>query len=170
MPDFTEHCFVMEENGLVQQEQGHVIEVENAYTKAEFLKTDKATGKAVSGATLQLADASGNVMDTWISEEKPHRINRLPEGEYILTELEAPEGYKKGKPVTCEIKSEAKTQSFLITDVKLVTVTVEKVLHREEIVWAQGNPVFTFCLNGMDLDVESHTFYDTVEFTREEGN
>ena len=170
VPDFTEHRFVMEENGLVQQEQGHVIEVENAYTKAEFLKTDKATGKAVAGATLQLADTSGNVMDTWISEEKPHRINRLPEGEYILTELEAPEGYKKGKPVTCEIKSEAKTQNFLITDVKLVTVTVEKVLHREEIVWAQGNPVFTFCLKGTDLDGESNTFYDTVEFTREEEN
>ena len=94
----------------------------------------------------------------------------LPLGTITVEETKAPEGYKKGKPVTCEIKSEAKTQSFLITDVKLVTVTVEKVLHREEIVWAQGNPVFTFCLNGMDLDGESHTFYDTVEFTREEGN
>ena len=168
VPDFTEHRFVMEENGLVQQEHGHVIEVENAYTKAEFLKTDKATGKAVTGATLQLTDAAGNVMDTWISEEKPHRINRLPEGEYILTELEAPEGYKKGNPVACEIKSVDELQNFSLTDVKMVTVTVEKVLHREEIVWAQGNPVFTFCLKGTDLDGESHTFYDTVEFTQEE--
>ena len=118
--------------------------IENAYKKAEFLKTDRATGKAVAGAVLQLCDANGKVIDTWTSELTAHRINRLEAGEYVLSELRAPSGYKKGQPVNCIVKSLSEVQKFSISDVKLVTITVDKVLHGIEIVWAQGNPVFTF--------------------------
>lgn len=167
VPDGRSYEFTVDENGLVEQEQGHTITVENGYTKAEFRKTDKATQKTVAGATLRLTDAKGKIVDTWISGTTPHRINRLAAGEYLLTELEAPKGYKKGAPVKCVIQNEEAVQSFEMTDVKLVTIQVDKVIHGKEIVWAHGNPVFTFRLQGTDLDGEKYTYYDTVEFTRE---
>ena len=167
VPDGRFYEFTVDEKGLVEKEQGHTITVENGYTKAEFLKKDKATQKPVAGATLRLTDAKGKIVDTWVSGTTPHRINRLAAGEYLLTELEAPKGYKKGAPVKCVIKNEEAVQSFWITDVKLVRIQVDKVIHGKEIVWAHGNPVFIFCVQGTDLDGEKHTYYDTVEFTRE---
>ena len=77
VPDGRSYEFTVDENGLVEQEQGHTITVENGYTKAEFRKTDKATQKTVAGATLRLTDAKGKIVDTWISGTTPHRINRL---------------------------------------------------------------------------------------------
>ena len=159
--------FTVDENGLVEKEHGHTIVIENAYTKAEFLKTDRATGKAVAGAVLQLCDANGKVIDTWTSELTAHRINRLETGEYVLSELRAPSGYKKGQSVNCIVKSLPEVQKFSISDVKLVTITVDKVLHGNEIVWAQGNPVFTFTVNGTDLDGEEHTYTNMVEFAKD---
>lgn len=159
--------FTVDENGLVEKEYGHTIVIENAYTKAEFLKTDRATGKAVAGAVLQLCDANGKVIDTWTSELTAHRINRLEAGEYVLSELRAPSGYKKGQSVNCIVKSLPEVQKFSISDVKLVTITVDKVLHGNEIVWAQGNPVFTFTVNGIDLDGEEHTYTNMVEFAKD---
>ena len=50
------------------------------------------------------------------------------------------------------IQNEEAVQSFEMTDVKLVTIQVDKVIHGKEIVWAHGNPVFTFRLQGTDLD------------------
>ena len=54
------------------------------------------TGEAVAGAVMQLTDKSGKVIDTWTSGKTAHRINKLPAGEYVLTEITAPSGYKKG--------------------------------------------------------------------------
>lgn len=164
VPDEKVKEFVIDDRGWVENEYGHVIEVENACIKAEFAKTDKATGELVPGAELQLADQNGNVIETWVSGQLPHRINRIPEGTYILSELQTPDGYKKGEPVTCVIKASGEIQSFALTNVKYVKIRLTKMLYANEIVWAHGNPVFTFELTGTDLDGGLHTYYDTVEF------
>lgn len=159
--------FIIDSRGYCAEEHGHIIEVENRYISAEFCKTDKATGKRLKGARLSLAAQDGTVVDTWISDENPHRIDRIPAGEYILTELEAPDGYKKGTDVVCEVKAVSDTQTFTITDVKYVSLRLTKAISGEEIVWAHGNPTFTFCVEGTDLDGDGHTYYETVEFTEE---
>ena len=46
---------------------------------------------------MQLTDKSGKVIDTWTSGKTAHGINKLPAGEYVLTEITAPSGYKKRK-------------------------------------------------------------------------
>ena len=165
--DDTIRKFTVGENGLVNNENGYTIEIENRYVKAEFLKTDKVTGKAVSGATLQLKTRTGDVIDTWISDVSPHRINRLAPGEYVLEELLTPAGYKKGEAVNCVVNDVAEVQSFKLSNVKLVTITLGKILHGDEIIWGQGNPCFTFTVQGMDMDGEEHVYYDTIEFARE---
>lgn len=157
--------FVMDEYGQVEKEHGHIILVENRYIKAEFLKTDKATGQALEGAKLQLTDKNGKVVDTWISETAPHRINRIPEGTYTLTELEAPEGYKKGGTVTCVVNAVPEVQTYKMTNVKYVNIRLTKRIDPDEIVLAHGNPAFTFQVTGTDLDGDAHTWYDTVEFS-----
>ena len=57
--DNTVHKFTVDVNGLVKNEQGYTMVIENRYIKAEFLKTDKVTGEAVAGAVMQLTDKSG---------------------------------------------------------------------------------------------------------------
>ena len=138
------------------------------YTKAEFLKVDSVTGKAIKGAELELTDAEGNVIDSWTSEVKAHRINRLPEGEYTLTELSPPAGYQGGGSVKCILENSDKVQTFKIENTKKVQITVEKVIYENEIVWAHGNPVFTFQVEGTDLDGKKQMYYDTVEFQKED--
>ena len=53
-------------------------------------------GNTLVGATLQIIDNEGNIIDEWVSEETPH-TSLLPEGEYILREVSAPEGYSKAE-------------------------------------------------------------------------
>lgn len=159
--------FKIDNSGFCANEPGHVIEIENQYIKADFRKTDKATGKLLKGAKLSLIAQDGTVVDTWVTDDNPHRIDRLPAGSYTLTELEAPDGYKKGTDVTCNVKAVSSTQTFTITDVKYVSLRLTKAVSGEEIVWAHGNPTFTFCVEGTDLDGDEHKFYETVEFTRE---
>lgn len=167
LTDETVHEFEIDSAGTCAGEQNHIIEVENQYISAEFCKADKATGKLLAGAKLSLFAADGTVVDTWITDDKPHRIDRLPAGSYTLTELEAPEGYKKGDDMICDVTAEAGTQTFTIADVKYVNLRLTKAIEGDEIVWAHGNPTFTFCVEGTDLDGEEHTYYETVEFTQE---
>ena len=49
----------------------------------------------------------------------------------------------------------------------MVTLTINKILHGDEIVWGQGNPAFTFTVKGTDLDGEERIYSKTVEFTKE---
>ena len=64
------------------------------------------TGKEVPGASLELCDENGTLIDAWISGEEPHEIRGLTEGIlYTLTETLAPEGYEIAESI-----------SFIITD------------------------------------------------------
>lgn len=49
-------------------------------------------GKAVIGATLQILDQNGKVLDEWISDGTVH-VALLKEGTYVLHEKYAPKGY-----------------------------------------------------------------------------
>ncbi len=56
-------------------------------------KQDATTDKELPGATLVLKDSKGNIVDTWVSTDKPHYISDLKDGKYYLSETIAPEGY-----------------------------------------------------------------------------
>ncbi len=62
-------------------------------TKVKISKTDVTGSKEVSGATLVVKDASGSVVEKWVSTNEAHYVTVDP-GVYTLTETIAPKGYK----------------------------------------------------------------------------
>ena len=69
-------------------------------------KTDVTSGKELPGAKLQVIDSDGNIVEEWISTDKPHDIAALPDGKYILREITAPYGYETGEDVEFELKAD----------------------------------------------------------------
>jgi len=57
----------------------------NEPTTVELSKTDITTGKELPGAHLRVIDGNASLIDEWVSEEKPHIIQKLVVGrEYEL--------------------------------------------------------------------------------------
>ena len=84
----------IEKDGRVDGEKIGRLDVENDYTKMEFIKYDATTKKPVGGATFQVTDFDGTVLDEWDGTKEPHTMDHLVVGqEYIFKEVKAPNGY-----------------------------------------------------------------------------
>lgn len=93
-----------------------MIECVNTPTTTLIEKVDE-DGKTLIGASLQVIDADGNVIDEFISSEEAHEIKYLVEGaEYTLHETKAPYSYA----LTDDIK-------FTVKDGQTITMTDEKI-------------------------------------------
>lgn len=79
--------FTVQENGELQ-----TVKMKDDYTKVTISKTDIVSGKELPGATLQIKK-DGTVLYEWVSTDQPYYIEYLPTGDYVLTEISAPEGY-----------------------------------------------------------------------------
>ncbi len=76
-------------------------------TEVEFSKIDASTKKELPGATLELRDSEGNLIDSWVSTEETHKISLL-DGVYTLSETIAPEGYElTTETITFEISEQS---------------------------------------------------------------
>lgn len=106
----------------------------NDYTKVDISKTDIATGKELPGATLQVIDANGNIVEEWVSADKPHRIDMLEPGDYTLREITAPDGYEKAEDVAFTVDATGEVQSVVMKDSAI-----------------PGTPGKTFDKTGVDL-------------------
>ena len=91
--------------------------ISNDTTLVEFSKTDITGDKELIGAKLTVLDNKNNIIDTWTSTEKTHKIEGLTIGkEYTLKEEIAPEGYVVATSIKFTIKDTNEIQKVNMID------------------------------------------------------
>ena len=103
-------------NGKVDNKIVKTVTVEDDYTKTEIDKTSITDGKKVIGAHLVIKDSKGNKVTEWDTNDKVHRIDRLPVGEYTLTETFAPNGYVIANTIKFTVKETGEIQKVHMID------------------------------------------------------
>lgn len=93
------------------------------------VKIDKATGKAISGATLVIKNSNGQVVKTFTSSVSGTKFNDLPAGNYTVQETVAPAGYKlNSEPVSFTLPNDNSTQEVKVYNERVETgVIINKV-------------------------------------------
>ena len=94
--------------------------------KVEISKKDLTTMEELPGAELTITDKDGKEIDRWVSSEKPHYIEKLPAGEYTLTEVKAPDGYAFAESVSLTVLPTGEVQQFEMRD-DVIKVEISKV-------------------------------------------
>ena len=87
-------------------------------TKVRISKQDITTGKELPGATLQIIDENGNVVEEWVSTNEPHMIEgKLIAGkEYTLKEIIAPEGYEIANEIKFTVNADGSVTEVVMYD------------------------------------------------------
>ena len=88
-------------------------------TKVQISKVDIATGKELPGAELVIKDKDGNTVAQWVSEDKPHYIEKLPAGDYTLTEITAPNGYQLAESIAFTVLPTGELQTVVMKDARI---------------------------------------------------
>lgn len=99
------------------------VEMVDDLTKVDAEKVDAATGDPLAGATMQVVDAEGEVVEEWVSDGEPHRVEALAPGDYTLREAEAPEGYALAEDVPFTVEETADVQAVTMEDEALPGTT-----------------------------------------------
>ena len=106
--------------------------------KAEFSKKDLTTMEELPGAELTITDKDGKEIDRWVSTDKPHYIEKLPAGDYTLTEVKAPDGYAFAESVPFTVLPTGEVQQFeMLDDVIKVEFSKKDLTTMEELPGAE---------------------------------
>ena len=106
--------------------------------KVEISKKDLTTMEELPGAELTLTDKDGKEIDRWVSTDKPHYIEKLPAGDYTLTEVKAPDGYAFAESVPFTVLPTGEVQKFeMRDDVIKVEISKKELTTMEELPGAE---------------------------------
>ena len=106
--------------------------------KVEISKKDMTTMEELPGAELTITDKDGKEIDRWVSTDKPHYIEKLPAGEYTLTEVKAPDGYAFAESVPFTVLPTGEVQQFeMLDDVIKVELSKKNLTTMEELPGAE---------------------------------
>ena len=89
-------------------------------TRTYIKKTDATTTKELPGATLQILDSDGELVEEWVSTEEDHLVNELPAGTYTLREITAPYGYDVAEDIEFTIE-----EGKIVTNVEMKNKPIE---------------------------------------------
>ena len=99
------------------KEQNLTVEMTDEITKLEFYKKDITSQEELEGATLQIKDKNGNIVDEWVSEKTPHKITGLTVGQtYTMIEVIAPANYKIAQNKEFTVSDTGKVQKITMYD------------------------------------------------------
>lgn len=87
-------------------------------TKVQISKQDITTGEELPGATLQIIDEDGNVVEKWVSTDEAHFIEgKLIAGkEYTLRETIAPDGYEIANEIKFTVNDDGTVTEVVMYD------------------------------------------------------
>ena len=92
------------------------FEMRDDVIKVEISKVDITTNKELPGAELTITNKDGKVMERWVSTDKPHYIEKLPAGDYTLTEITAPNGYEIAEDISFTVLPTGEVQRVVMKD------------------------------------------------------
>lgn len=162
------------------------IDFVNKYEKNKYsVKINKVNSKnqKIAGAKLEIIDLQGNVLDTWTSaKDQSHELS-LESGTYILSEIDAPQGYRKANDIEFTVDEDGKVEGLEdntvvmkdeLTEGKLIlTKTIEGDITKEQaknitfVVTDQEGKKQEYTLDTFDYDETTHLY--TKEIKVREG-
>ena len=89
----------------------------------EISKTDITTGEELKGAKLQILNKEGEILEEWVTDGKPHLVEKLPVGEELtLREITAPEGYEIAEDVKFTLEDTMEIQKVEMKDARKMCI------------------------------------------------
>lgn len=182
---FIKEINVSEENPTLQfiAENDPDVEIKRSF---QIKKTDSETGEMLSGAEFtvyQYNTATGKYENTLgenakvpydeksgLYRSKDLVINSRNTGKFKVVETKAPDGYI-GAWEKELVLTEEKAEPELFEAVNdrdrppVGEIIVVKKVKESDILWAHGNPVFTFVIEGLDAKGNSRKYENYVCFT-----
>lgn len=110
-------------------EEKQVVTLENEKLVTEFTKVDGLDHTPVTGAKLQLVQNAGQdterIVKEWITDGNPVTFTGIAAGDYVIREVETPEGYAAMKDLPITIQPDEVNQSFTVLN-QPIQVEIEK--------------------------------------------
>lgn len=106
-------------DAIAATEDGHpLIVMVDDTTKVEISKRDITNDAELPGATLQIIDENGTVIEEWVSTNEPHIIEaKLIAGKtYTLKETIAPDGYTIANSIEFTVNEDGSVTSVVMYD------------------------------------------------------
>lgn len=129
--DDTKYDVIFEQKDTTTKKYEVKLNIENETTGIEISKQDITGEKELEGATLTVLDDEGNIIDTWVSSEKTHKIEGLTVGKtYVLREKIAPDGFVRATDIEFTIQNTGEIQRVAMID-KVVTMTKTNIAGNE---------------------------------------
>ena len=99
------------------KEQNLTVEMTDEITQFEFYKKDITSQEELEGATLQIKDKNGNIVDEWVSGKTPHKITGLTVDQtYTMIEVIAPANYKIAQNKEFTVSDTGEVQKITMYD------------------------------------------------------
>ena len=127
--------FTFEYQGDKTTQAVYEFTFEDVQTSVELSKADLTDGKELPGASLQILDSTGTVVEEWISTEEPHMIRGLLVGEtYILVETKPADGYTTAESIEFKVEDTAEVQKHqMLDDVTKVEISKTDMTDSKEV-------------------------------------
>ena len=109
--------------GMSVMEMSHRSKVFDDIIKVKISKVDITTNEELPGAELVIKDKDGTEIDRWVSTNEPHYVEKMPAGDYTLTEIIAPSGYKVAESIDFTVLPTDEMQTVVMKDAREDTPT-----------------------------------------------
>ena len=105
--------FTISETGEID-----AITMKDDTTKVRISKCDITTDEELPGATLQIIDENGEVVEEWVSTSKPYYVEgKLIAGKtYTLREITAPDGYEVANDINFTVNTDGTINEVIMYD------------------------------------------------------